>query len=231
MISAISTAFKYIDRGHRDPIVLIPGWATDYRIFDSLDLRFNYLLPTEFSPFTFKRDLDKALREKAIKKISLFGYSLGGFAACEFAWDSPEMVDELILVGIRKRYKTNELAQIKSHLKKNKRAYLYKFYSQCFLNKEKMRYFRKNLLKAYIEELDLDYLLSTLDYLSSFEIRPELLNSIRQIKIVHGREDKIAPIGEALEIKDNLPQAQFITIDGEGHIPFLKERFSEDISG
>jgi len=231
MISARSTAFKYIDRGYEDPIVLIPGWATDYRIFDSLDLRFNYLLPTDFLPFTFKRDLHKVLDEKGIKKISLFGYSLGGFAACEFASESPEMVDELILVGVRKRYKPNELADIKNHLKKNKKAYLYKFYSQCFLNKEKMRYFRKNFLKAYIEELGLDCLLGTLDYLSSFEIRPELLNGINGIKIVHGREDKIAPIGEALKIKDNLPQAKFITIEGEGHIPFLKERFSEDISG
>ena len=37
--------FKLIDRGFKDTILLIPGWAADYRIFDSLDLEFNYLLP------------------------------------------------------------------------------------------------------------------------------------------------------------------------------------------
>jgi len=77
--------FKYLDRGSDKTIVLIPGWATDYRIFDSLNVKFNYLLPLDFSPDTFENVILNALEEKGIEKVSLFGWSLGAFLAAEFS--------------------------------------------------------------------------------------------------------------------------------------------------
>ena len=217
---------KYVDRGYRDTIVLIPGWANDYRIFNTLYLRFNYLIPVEFSPFTFKEKLLAALKENNITKISLFGLSLGGFVASEFASGHKDLIDKVILVGIRKKYKAEDLEKTKEQLKRNKRGFLYKVYSQCFYKKEDMRWFRENLLKAYCEEFDLDYLLKTLDYLEKTEIRPELLGEIKKITIIHGEKDSIAPIGEAMDISKNLPHAKFVCVKDTGHIPFLKEDFT-----
>ncbi|MBU0880591.1 MAG: alpha/beta hydrolase [Candidatus Omnitrophica bacterium] len=74
--------FKLISTpGAKDTMLLIPGWATDYRIFNNLNIKYNYLLPVEFSPFMFSEDLLAAMKENGIKKISVLGWSMGGFIA------------------------------------------------------------------------------------------------------------------------------------------------------
>ncbi|NQT28027.1 MAG: alpha/beta hydrolase, partial [Candidatus Omnitrophica bacterium] len=149
-------SFKYLDRGSDKTIVLIPGWATDYRIFNLLNIKFNYLLPLDSSPFSFEANLLKALEEKRIKKVSLFGWSLGGFLAAEFSIMHPKLVKELILVSIRKKYKQEEITGIKELLKKSKKGYLYRFYGQCFSKQMSLSWFKKNLLKTYCEDFDLE---------------------------------------------------------------------------
>tara|TARA_Y100000031_G_C8136771_1_gene345634 strand:- start:93 stop:785 length:693 start_codon:yes stop_codon:yes gene_type:complete len=228
MISPKATNFKYIDRGYTDPIVLIPGWATDYRIFDSLDLKFNYLVPIDFYPFGFEKSLLEVLKEKRIKKVSLLGLSLGGFIAAAFASKYVDLVDEVILIGIRKKYDKAQLRAIKPLIQKNKKAYLYKFYSQCFTDAEEMNWFRTNLLEGYCEEFDIQYLLDTLDSLEDFQITNSMLKGIGKLKIVHGEKDKIAPIEEAIEIKNQVNKAKFIPIKDAGHMPFWGRNFSDN---
>lgn len=226
MISMKASIFKFIDRGRRASIVLIPGWATDYRIFNSLDLKFNYLIPINFSPFVFEKGLLTTLKDNNLNKISLFGWSLGGFLACDFALKHTDFIDKLILVSIRKRYRKEKIEEIKDSLKEKKKGYLYKFYAQCFYNREQFFYFRKNLLKRYCRELDLEFLINSLNYLSSAKLEPELLKKIKKITILHGEYDKIAPLQEAREVKNSLTQAKFILIKEAGHIPFLEKDFS-----
>lgn len=211
------TKFKFVNRSKKNTLVLLPGWASDYRIFATLDLEFNYLLPISFSPFDFKRELLKTLKKRGIEKVSLLGHSLGGFVACDFAAKHPNFIEELILIGIRRQYDPEKLAEIKDRLKKNKKAYLYKFYEQCFNDRKKFAYFKNSLLKVYLKEFNLNYLIATLDYLATSEIKPESLKSINRIKIIHGDKDRIAPIEEAAAIKKDLPRAQFITVEDAGH--------------
>ncbi len=225
MIFVQSAAFKFLDRKEDSSIVLIPGWASDYRIFERIDLKFNYLIPLDFSPFTFEKKLLLALDEYRLDKVSLFGWSLGGFLASEFSSKYPSYIDELILVSIRKKYNKEKINEIKNYLNENKKSYLYKFYSQCFHNNEFWDYFKKAFLKRYYEQMKTDFLINTIDYLAKAEIRTENLTGIKNIKIVHGEFDKIAPLEEAKKIKDKLPQAKFIVIEGVGHIPFWKGDF------
>ena len=217
----LETIFKYQDRGYQRTMVLIPGWAADYRIFDSLDLKFNYILPIQFFPFTFERGLFNTLRNKGIAKVSLFGWSLGGFLAAEFALKHKDFIDELILISVRKEYKEKEIAVIKELLKKSKKGYLYKFYANCFFKKESLSWFKKNLFKSYCEQFDLEYLFKTLDYLGNAKIEPKELGKIEKVKIIHGEADRIAPVEEVISIK-NSTRAELIIIKNSGHIPFLE---------
>ena len=201
------TSFKYIDRKKTGAIALVPGWATDSRVFESLDLEFNYLLPLEFSPHTFETLFLKALKENNAAKVVLLGWSLGGFVAAAFASKYPGLVDELILIGIRKKYDPGKLAEIRNMLKRNKKAYLKRFYAQCWTD-----------ARSYDPELD--HLLEGLDYLADAEIRPEDLRGVKKIKIMHGAEDTIAPIEEAKEIADSLPNAEFVRVGGKKHAAF-----------
>ncbi len=221
--------YQYVDRGYGNTIALIPGWASDHRIFSSLDLRYNYLLAVDFSPFDFEEGLLGAVRRYGLGRISILGHSMGGFAASEFTPRHPDLVDTLFLVSVRKRYPAGGLAEIRKHLRKSKRGYLYKFYRACFSDEEEMAWFKENLLRKYCKELDLNRLLDTLDYLEESEIRPESLRGIGRLTIIHGRHDRIAPLDEAADIKSGLPGARFICLDGAGHMPFLKKGFSEFI--
>jgi len=222
--------FKFLDRGFAKTLVLVPGWATDQRIFDTLDLDYNYLLPIGISPFDFKFKLFDLLKERHYDNISLFGYSLGGFMVCDFSSEYPHMVEELILLSIRKSYNAKVLKETRKGIKNNRRAFLYKFYLNCFsrYDKEGLAWFRSNLLDSYLQDISADELALGLDYLSSAKIESEKLKSIRKIRLFHGRDDLIAPLQETAEIKSGLTQAKLNLLDNRGHFLFLNKGFRKD---
>lgn len=201
---------------------MIPGWASDYRIFDSLDLNFNYLIPLTFSFSDFEQKLLEAIKGSGRGKISLLGWSLGSFLAADFSAKFPKVIDQLILVGIRSKYPSQQLFQIRTLLKRNQKAYLGKFYQQCFFQKEKFVWFKENFMKAYLEDFKLESLLSGLDYLEKATLDTQSLKALPRINIIHGQNDKIAPLAEAKAIKETLPQAEFIAVEDTGHAAFLE---------
>lgn len=220
-------------RGFKDTLVLIPGWATDWRIFDGLELDYNYLLITKLYTPDFNRQLLNQLDQLQINKVSVFSFSLGGFLAAEFASGYPAKIAKLILLGVRKRYDPQLLENIKRQIQKDQRAWLYKFYSNCFSRADtvSLAWFRKNLLQEYLDKLNSDELIQGLDYLASHSLHPEVLKKIKDIRIFHGRDDMIAPVEEALEIKVDLPQAKFTLLENTGHLCFLNRDFRERFYG
>lgn len=228
-MTSAPSKFNIIDRGFKKTIVLIPGWASDYRIFNALDLDYNYLLPFEFGIDNFGRDLRELLDKESIDKISLFGWSMGGFLASDFSAKNPEKVEELILVSVQKKYSPALLEDIKQKLKENKKAFLYKLYFNCFSeqDREGLNWFKEHLLMPYVNELKLEDLLRGLDYLSGTQIEPRSLGKIEKIRIFHGELDRIASPEEARQIKLELPQAEFINLPDSGHTPFLNKQFKE----
>lgn len=223
--------FEFIDRNEKESIVLIPGWAFDYRIFKSLDLKYNYFLYGGKSITGFEAELKEILTRNNIDKISLFGWSQGAFTACDFACRNSGIVDELILISVKRKYERESLEKIKKYLRKNKAAYLYKFYAECFHKEENsyQSWFKRNLLKDYLREMEAEDLIEGLEVLSQDEIKPEFLSDIKKIKIIHGRNDNITPISGALDIKKGLPWAELIVLENTGHIPFLRKNFGEHL--
>lgn len=222
--------FKFFERDFKDTLVLIPGWATDYRIFNPLDLKYNYLAPTRLSPANFEKELSELLSQRSLNKISLLGWSMGGFLAADFAAKFPDKIDKLILISIREKFDPQAIEEARDGIKKNKKAYLYKFYLNCFSkpDREGLNWFKKNLLKDYIDKMDLEKLLSGLDYLSQARLNSQSLTRIKRIRIFHGSDDKIAPFEEAQSIKSRLSGAEFVCLNGLGHIPFLNRQFKEN---
>ena len=213
--------------------MLIPGWATDWRIFGGLKLDYNYLLTTRLSASDFNGELLSQLEQLKINKVAVLGFSLGGFLAAEFASRYPEKIIQLILLGVRKRHDGQLLANIKREIQARRRTWLYKFYLNCFsrADTEGRAWFKKHLLKEYMDKLSLDELIPGLDYLASHALHPEALVSIRDIRIFHGNDDMIAPVQEALEIKSDLPRAKFTFLADSGHLFFLSRDFRERFYG
>ncbi len=150
---SLKSGFNFRNRGFKDTLVLIPGWATDYRIFDGLKLDYNYLLATRLCPFDFNQALLNQLDQLKINKVSVFGFSLGGFLGAEFAANFPERITELILLGVRNCYEPKILEDIKYEIQKNSRPWFYKFYLNCFSGADRkgLSWFRDNLFKLILE--------------------------------------------------------------------------------
>jgi pimeloyl-ACP methyl ester carboxylesterase len=225
MIYQSTSKFKFVDRKYNKTLVLIPGWATDYRIFYFLDIPYNYLFPLNFSPMEFQKNLKEYLGNNNIKEVSILGFSLGGFIASEFVSEYCGIIPEIFLVGIRKKYKKYEIEQTIKSFKKNKSESLGKFYSMCILE-QKQNLFWKKLFKDYTNDFSLQFLVKTLLYLGEKEIQPEKINHIKKIVLIHGQNDKIAPLNEAIEIKNSLKNAEIKIIKDTGHLVFSQENNS-----
>jgi pimeloyl-ACP methyl ester carboxylesterase len=227
----MKSEFKLLDRGFKKSIALIPGWAADCRIFESLNLDYNYLLTLDFSPFNFCDSLSRCLNELSLQKISLFGWSMGAFLAGDFALRNPDRIDDVILLSIRRRYEKGTLLSIAEKLIANKKACLYKFYLDCFTkyDTEALNWFKKNLLRKYTNEMGLGALLEGLEYLFSAEFEPQKLMRLRSLKVLHGSGDLIAPINEAQDLMSRFSKKSFTVIEGTGHLPFLHPFFRDKI--
>ena len=207
------------------PLCLVPGWASDYRIFEPLDLGYECIYPADFSPFNFAKSLLDLLEEKRIEKVSLLGWSLGGFVAVDFATLYPNLVDELILIGIRNKYKSEDIDIARESLEKNKEAYLYKFYTQCFHKKE------TNLIRDYCSKWNLNKLLESLEYLENKPINKDTLGKVDKVKIIHGENDQIACAEEAKKLADSIKRADFMLVKDAGHALFLETELGEILNG
>ncbi len=216
------TQFKLINRGFSETLLLIPGWATDCMVFDSLDLDFNYLIPAPLSPDDFESTLVKTLKKESLDKISILGWSLGGYLAASFASHYPEYVKDITLIGMRRSYGTDELDKARGLIKDNKKAYLYKGYKECALP--------GSLARKYIQILKTDELLEGLDYLEKASLDAGGLKGVK-IKFIHGENDKIAPVTEIEELKKDFPGAEFVVVRGASHAPFLRSDFKNIFYG
>ncbi len=194
-----------------------------------MELDYNYLLATKIDTADFNQELLSRMDQLKISKLSVFGFSLGGFLAAEFASGYPERITKLILLGMRKCYHPQLLENIKCEIRLGRRPWLYKFYRNCFSKADIQgrEWFRKNLLKEYLDKLNSNELIRGLDYLADHSFRPEILKRIEDIRIFHGSLDLIAPVKEVLEIKAALPQAKFTLLVDRGHLFFLSRDFRE----
>lgn len=231
-MSSQKSKFEFIPRGFSDTAVLIPGWASDCRIFAPLNLPYNYLLPVRINFSDFQKELLEALEKSSLPKVHLLGWSLGVFLAMEFATKNPLRVKGLFLLSIAKEFDPNLLKEIEPKLKKNKRAYLYKFYQDCFSPEDKTGccWFKKNLLRDYIESMKLDDLISGLDYLSHARLMPKDASGIDKVRIFHGEKDRIMSFVDATSIKSEFKEAEFLALSDIGHICFLNSPFKEQLS-
>jgi pimeloyl-ACP methyl ester carboxylesterase len=211
--------------GSHPAAVLLPGWATDGRIFGTL---FPGVAAVVAGPLRTERFPDRLaafLDGVARGPVTIVGWSLGGFLAAEFARRHPERVRRVVLVGVRRRYPAAELEAVRASLARDRRACLSDFYAQCFLPSGTSAYraFRAGLREEYLREMDESVLASGLSYLSTAALSASDLPGC-PVTIVHGERDGIAPVAEAESLARE-GGATFHLLRGAPHAAFLSERF------
>ena len=199
------------------PVVFLPGWGFDGRITELLDRQArSWIYPaTMLDPTTLTNDLFAFLNEKAIDRIELKGWSMGGYLALDFARTYPDRVATLELIGTRCQWPAAEIDAIIDELQADPAAFLHTFYRKCFLGQKSVyRAFVKYLQNDYLRHPDLELLLKGLAYLRTAQANPAPGVTTR---IVHGRNDIIAPLAQRADI----PEAEVAIVEQGGHLPFL----------
>ena len=213
--------------GEGDPsMVLLPGWATDGRIFEGVLPGVTAVTTGPLRPDRFTTRLASFLDRAARGPVTVVGWSLGGFLAAEFAREYPDRVRRVVLVGIRREYPEGDVAAVLRSLSADPAGCLSGFYAQCFYPSQMPAYrrFRAGLQAAYLREMDGVALREGLSYLASARLSGETLPAC-PVAIVHGEKDVIAPFAEAEGVAREGGNATFHPLPGAAHAAFLADGF------
>lgn len=214
-------------------LVMVPGWGFDWRPFARSSPPPGSVVYTGEDLQDFTADLHRWLMPHDNKTISLLGWSMGAYAVADFAVHHPAMVDRLILVSARGRYEPQDIDPVRVHLSRNRRAFLGKFYRDCFSAGEGAlyRWFQSTLLHEYLDQMTMERLYRGLDWLSTVRLESDRLRSCRDLVLVHGTADRIADPEEAQQLARTLPNAKTVWLKDAGHLPFLRDDFAEQVYG
>ena len=206
------------------PIVLLPGWATDARVFADLPLRGDTICRHGLISGPID-SLAAKLEEWQCPPIYLLGWSLGGFAAIAFARAHPQWVAEVVLVGVRRHYPHAQIDALTRALHEDKARALADFYRQCFLPAQRAEYrrFHATLQPEYQAEFPLEELVSGLEYLAGQELTPARWPGC-PVKLIHGEHDLIAPLAEVCRLAEETGAPLHI-LPEVGHSAFLAPDF------
>jgi pimeloyl-ACP methyl ester carboxylesterase len=207
-------------------MVLLPGWATDGRIFDGALPGVTAVTTGPLRPEGFAARLAAFLDRAARGPVTVVGWSLGGFLAAGFARECPDRVRRLVLVGIRRAYPEGEVAAVLRSLSADPGGCLSGFYARCFYPSQMPAYrrFRSGLQAAYLREMDVGALREGLSYLAGASLSGGTLPAC-PVAIVHGEDDVIAPSAEAEGVAREGGNATFHPLAGAAHAAFLADGF------
>lgn len=239
MIKLNGIEISYERRGAGTPLVLVHGFPLDHTLWNEtaslLEGDFDLILPdlrgfggsttieTPYLMSDMADDLAALLDHFGIEKTALAGHSMGGYVALAFAKKYPQRVSGLALVSSQAaadapdrkegRYKTAqdvaekgvEVVADAMMPKLSSNAEVQAFARESILRQGKAGVI--GALKAMAERED------SMPILSSFDF---------PVVLIHGDADALIPLEKAQEIKEALPDAKLVILQGAGHLPMME---------
>jgi len=231
----------YTRRGTGTPLLLLHGYPLDHHLWDDvaplLEDTFELILPdlrgfgestTVDSPFTmddYASDIAGLLNHLGIQKTAIVGHSMGGYVALAFARLYPERVSGLGLVSSqvladppdRKEGRYKSAADVSD----KGIGGVVETMTPKFTSDERLQAFARETmerqqpaafigsLKAMAERMDSTPLLSSFKF---------------PVVIIHGDADALIPLDRAREVKNAIPQAHLVELNGAGHMPMMEAK-------
>ena len=229
----------YERRGQGTPLVLLHGFPLDHHLWDEvvplLEDSFDIIVPdlrgfgnstmieSALSMDDYASDIASLLDHLNIQKAAIVGHSMGGYVALAFARLYPERVSGLGLVSSqvladppeRKEGRYKSAADVEA----NGIGSVVEAMAPKFTTDQKLQAYARDsmqrqqpaayigALKAMAERADSTPLLSSFHF---------------PVVIVHGDSDSLIPIDRAREVKQALPQAHLVELQGAGHMPMME---------
>ncbi len=206
------------------PIAFLPGWGFTAEILQLANQyksqAIPWIIPQELiDPYTIVHDLHSFLTHNSIQRIDIIGWSLGAYAAMNFARQFPEKINRVILIAMRNKWPQEEIDAIQSELARNPEKCLRSFYRKCFLgDKKTYRVFTELFEPPLLNNTDVKKLSRGLDFLA--ENQPQQMTQ-KETFLLHGGRDIIAPITEMSDVH----HARRTILSQSGHAAFLSDEF------
>lgn len=234
---------EIIRMGVGEPIVLVPGMAGGWQLVAPLAQRlvrrgFEVILcglrgeevlgsPTRRIDriADLSADLGQVIDGLRLERPIVMGVSFGGAVALEWAVDHPERVGGLILQGVESRFRPNLGSTITRRvLERYPLPSDSRFLNQFFNILHGCKPEPSPLVDFVVErcwETDQGVVAQRLRALELFDVTARLDRIEAPTLVVAGSRDAIVPPARQKAMADAIAHAQFVPLDGAGHIGFL----------
>lgn len=203
----------------------IRGIAIDVRGHGASTIGHGY-----FSVDVFAKDLLVFIEKLGLKKVVLCGISMGGYIALRTQQLAPETVIGLVLADTNSEADSNEAKikrfdTIQSVLKYGRRTFAIGFVKNVFAEENIARRWEEvELIRSSIRRNDVRSICATLLALAS---RTDTTDSLKHIPykclVIRGAEDKLMSEGQAVLLKNEIPDAELLIMQQCGHLPNLED--------
>ena len=231
----------YTRRGKGTPLVLLHGYPLDHHLWDDvaplLEDTFELILPDlrgfgestiVDSPFTmddYASDIAGLLDQLGIQKTAIVGHSMGGYVALAFARLYPERVSGLGLVSSqvladppdRKEGRYKSAADVSD----KGIGGVVETMTPKFTSDERLRAFARETMERQQPAAFIGALQAMAERMDSTPLLPSFKFPV---VIIHGEADALIPIDRAREVKNAIPQAHLVELNGAGHIPMMEAK-------
>lgn len=194
-----------------------------------LKKRYNVSIPSLKNIATVDDAVQKIINKNK-KKISVIGFSMGGFIAIKLAIEYPEILDKLVLIGTNARNISQKrkllLEKSLTTLSKNNFAKLFyqKNYSSYFSNKDLKNTSYQNTVYSMAKQLGYK---TFLDQTNLILKRPNQLNKLDKIVsktlIIRGKNDKLSSNIMNNELNKKIKYSVYTEIKNSSHFVMLEK--------
>ena len=194
-----------------------------------LKKKYNVSIPSLKNIATVDDAVQKIINKNK-KKISVIGFSMGGFIAIKLAIEYPEILDKLVLIGTNARNISQKrkllLEKSLTTLSKNNFAKLFyqKNYSSYFSNKDLKNTSYQNTVYSMAKQLGYK---TFLDQTNLILKRPNQLNKLNKIVsktlIIRGKNDKLSSNIMNNELNKKIKYSVYTEIKNSSHFVMLEK--------
>ena len=194
-----------------------------------LKKKYNVSIPSLKNIATVDDAVQKIINKNK-KKISVIGFSMGGFIAIKLAIEYPEILDKLVLIGTNARNISQKrkllLEKSLTTLNKNNFAKLFyqKNYSSYFSNKDLKNTSYQNTVYSMAKQLGYK---TFLDQTNLILKRPNQLNKLNKIVsktlIIRGKNDKLSSNIMNNELNKKIKYSVYTEIKNSSHFVMLEK--------
>ena len=206
--------------------ILIPGWATDSRVWDSIAAKLCSTTAVERIEWWDCLDGDRPgeALTRSERKAVLVGWSMGSLFALQAAAQWPEQVAGVVIVAGMARLAADEgylgvsVEWFRLHrrkLQRNRQAHLKGFFRRC-CQPHKDAPITAALSRA-ADQIEMEVLLAGWDYLARADLRALLSAVASPAVVVHGDEDKVVPLPCGEYLAHHLRRGELVMWKGAGH--------------